>query len=94
MTPGSLLLAALTVAQFLLAGAMVCACLRLLRGPRAQDRVLALDTMYVNGMLIMLTFGMREASSFYFEAAAAIAVLGFVATAALARFLMRGETIE
>lgn len=89
-----LLNAALVTAQALLALAMLCATFRLLRGPRAQDRVLALDTLYVNAMLLVLTFGMREASTVYFEAALVIGMLGFVSTAALAKFLMRGEVIE
>lgn len=86
--------AAIAIAHVLLALAMVCAAIRLVRGPRAQDRVLALDTLYVNAMLIMLTFGMRQASVIYFEAALVIGMLGFVATVALAKFLMRGEVIE
>ena len=56
--------------------------------------LLALDTVYVNAMLLILTFGMREGSTLYFEAALVIALLGFVSTAALARFLLRGEVIE
>jgi multicomponent K+:H+ antiporter subunit F len=84
----------LVVAQVVLALAMACAVIRLLRGPRAQDRVLALDTLYVNAMLLMLTFGMREAATLYFEIALVIAIVGFVSTAALARFLLRGEVIE
>ena len=90
----TLLNAALVTAQALLALAMICATFRLLRGPRAQDRVLALDTLYVDAMLLVLTFGMREASTVYFEAALAIGMLGFVSTAAFAKFLMRGEVIE
>lgn len=85
---------AIVIAQILLVLAMVCATVRMLRGPRAQDRVLALDTLYVNAMLLILTFGMRVGSVFYFEAALVIAVLGFVSTAALAKFLLRGEVIE
>ena len=85
---------AIVLAQTFLALAMACAALRLMRGPRAQDRVLALDTLYVNAMLLMLTFGMRVGSTLYFEAALVIGALGFVATAALAKFLMRGEVIE
>jgi multicomponent K+:H+ antiporter subunit F len=85
---------AIVLAQLLLALAMACAAFRLLLGPRAQDRVLALDTLYVNAMLLMLTFGMRLGSTVYFEAALVIGMLGFVATAALAKFLMRGEVIE
>ncbi|MEO9340899.1 K+/H+ antiporter subunit F [Mesorhizobium sp. SB112] len=83
-----------TIAQFFLAIAMGLAVFRLIRGPRAQDRVLGLDTLYVNAMLLLLTFGIRTGSVLYFEAALAISLLGFVATVALAKFLMRGEVIE
>ena len=81
-------------AQVLLGLAMLFAAARLLRGPRAQDRVLALDTLYVNGMLLVLTFGIRSGASLYFEAALVIGMLGFVSTAAAAKFLLRGEVIE
>jgi multicomponent K+:H+ antiporter subunit F len=89
-----LLNASLLAAQALLALAMGCAVYRLLRGPRAQDRILALDTLYVNAMLLLVAFGMRAGSTLYFDAALVIGMLGFVATAALAKFLMRGEVIE
>ena len=82
------------VAQVLLASAMLCATFRLLRGPRAQDRVLGFDSLYINAMLLILTFGIRSGSTLYFEAAMVIALLGFVGTVALAKFLMRGEVIE
>ena len=94
MSSLDLLDGALAIAQILLALAMLCAMLRLMLGPRAQDRILALDTLYVNAMLIVLTFGMREGTTDYFEAALVIGMLGFVATAALAKFLMRGSVIE
>lgn len=90
----SLVAAAFVVAQAMLALAMACAAVRLTIGPRAQDRVLALDTLYVDAMLLILVFGMEEASTLYFEAALVIAMLGFVSTAALAKFLLRGEVIE
>ena len=90
----TLLNGAITVAHVLLALAMLCAAVRLAWGPRAQDRVLALDTLYINAMLTMLTFGMRQGNVIYFEAALVIGMLGFVATVALAKFLMRGEVIE
>lgn len=94
MTASALLTWSILLAQLLLALAMACATFRLLRGPRAQDRVLALDTLYVNATMLLLTFGIRTASTLYFEAALVIALLGFVATATLAKFLMRGEVIE
>jgi multicomponent K+:H+ antiporter subunit F len=84
----------ITVAQVLLGLAMVCASLRMLRGPRAQDRIVALDCLYVNVMLILLTFGIRSGSTLYYEASLVIALLGFVSTVGLAKFLLRGEVIE
>ncbi|WP_431280688.1 K+/H+ antiporter subunit F [Humitalea sp. 24SJ18S-53] len=84
----------LLLAQLMLGLAMLCATWRVLRGPRAQDRVVGLDTLYMNGMLMLVTFGIRAGTSVYFEAALVIALLGFVSTAALAKFLMRGEVIE
>ena len=74
--------------------ALALATMRMIRGPRAQDRVLALDALYLNCMLLLVTLGMRTGSVFFFEASLVIAVLGFVATVALAKFLMRGEVIE
>ncbi|MGQ3299283.1 K+/H+ antiporter subunit F [Reyranella sp.] len=84
----------LLVALILLGLAMVVAAFRMMRGPRAQDRIVAFDAFYVNAMLLLLVFGMRTGSTLYFEAALVIALLGFVATLALAKFLMRGEIIE
>ncbi|MDR2326659.1 MAG: K+/H+ antiporter subunit F [Acidovorax sp.] len=88
------LTSALTVALFLLALAMVCCLLRLLKGPSAQDRVLALDCMYIDGMLLMLVLGITYGSSAYFEAALLIALFGCVSSTAMAKFLLRGEVIE
>jgi multicomponent K+:H+ antiporter subunit F len=82
------------LAQILLALAMGCAAFRVLRGPRAQDRVLGLDTLYANATMLLLVFGVGTGSDVYFEAALVIALLGFVSTAALSKFLMRGEVIE
>ena len=84
----------LAVAQVKLGLAMACGAFRMLRGPRAQDRVVGFDCLYVSGMLMLITFGIRAASSLYYEAALMIALLGFVSTLALAKFLLRGEVIE
>ena len=91
---GTIVGTAVAIAQVFLTLAMGCAAFRLLVGPRAQDRILGLDTLYVNAMLLLLTFGIRTGSMLYFEIALVIALLGFVATVALAKFLMRGEVIE
>lgn len=89
-----ILLWSVTVAQAMLVIAMGCYTYRLIRGPRAQDRVLCLDGMYAAAMLLVLTIGIRSGSTIYFEVALIIAVLGFVSSIALAKFLMRGEVIE
>ena len=82
------------VSQIMLAVGMIAATSRMIRGPRAQDRILALDAFYVAAMLMLVLFGIRVGTSVYFEAALVIGVLGFVSTVALAKFLMRGEVIE
>ena len=84
----------ITASQILLGLAMGCAAFRMLRGPRAQDRVLGMDTLYLNAMLLVVVFGVRTNNQLYFEAALIIGMLGFAATVALAKFLMRGEVIE
>ncbi|WP_039924995.1 K+/H+ antiporter subunit F [Alishewanella aestuarii] len=74
--------------------AMLLCTLRLMRGPTAQDRVLALDTLWMVVMLFTLLLGISFANLVYFELAMLIALTGFVSTIALAKFLMRGEIIE
>jgi multicomponent K+:H+ antiporter subunit F len=67
---------------------------RLLRGPRAQDRVIALDLLYFHAMLVMLVLGIRRQRDVYFEGALLIALFSFVSSSALAKFILRGEVIE
>ncbi len=67
---------------------------RLLRGPTLPDRVLALDTLYVNVVAFVVLLGLRQGTGLYFEAALLIALLGFVSTVALGRYLQRGDVIE
>jgi multicomponent K+:H+ antiporter subunit F len=68
--------------------------LRLMRGPSAQDRVLAVDFLYVVGMLVMLVLAIRYDSEMYFEGALLMVLFGFIGSVALAKFLLRGEVIE
>jgi multicomponent K+:H+ antiporter subunit F len=86
--------AAILASQFLLLLGMGMAIVRMMRGPRAQDRVLALDALTIDGMLLLLTIGIRTGSLLYVEAGLIIALLGFAATAAFSKFLLRGEVIE
>lgn len=94
MTTAQLLSAATLFALGCVVLAMILCTLRLLIGPSAQDRVLALDTLWMCAMLLAIMLGIRAGSQIHFEAALIIALLGFVSTIALAKFLMRGEVIE
>ncbi len=67
---------------------------RLLRGPDATDRIIALDTLYINAAALIVLYGIIIGRSDFFEAALLIALLGFVSTMALAKFLLRGDIIE
>lgn len=85
---------AVSISQIFLTIALLCATYRLIVGPRAQDRILGLDTLYATMMMLFVTVGIRTGTSIYFETALVIALLGFVSSVALAKFLMRGEVIE
>lgn len=68
--------------------------LRLLRGPDLTDRVLALDTLYINAAAMLVLYGLQLGTARYYEAALLIAMLGFLSTLALAKFMLRGDLIE
>ena len=82
------------IAFALVAAAVAMTFWRLLRGPSAPDRILALDTLYVNTIALLVLLGIHLDSPLYFEAALLIALMGFVGTVALAKFLLRGDIIE
>lgn len=90
----SLLTTVLPVAIGGFALAIVLNAWRLLRGPGLPDRLLALDTMYINALALLVLLGVQRASSLYFEAALLIALLGFVGTVAVSKYLLRGDIVE
>lgn len=85
---------AITIAMTLLGVSLLLAFVRLARGPDVVDRILALDTLYVNSAALLVLYGIALGSGRYFEAALLIAMLGFLSTVALAKFLTRGDIIE
>lgn len=85
---------ALFVAFGMVGAAMLLALWRLVIGPSKPDRILALDTLYVNTVALLVLFGIQLASNLYFEAALLIAMMGFVGTAALCKYVLRGDLIE
>lgn len=74
--------------------AMLMSLWRLLRGPTVPDRILALDTLYINTIALLILFGMHLESSIYFEAALIIAMLGFVGTVMLSKYVIRRDIVE
>lgn len=85
---------AIGIAFVLIGTAQALTLYRLLRGPDTTDRILALDTLGINAIALLVLFGIRSASNAYFEVALLLALLGFVGTVALCKFLLRGDIIE
>ncbi|MCB1778048.1 MAG: K+/H+ antiporter subunit F [Candidatus Competibacteraceae bacterium] len=85
---------ALPIALTLVAAAFALSFWRLLIGPSKPDRILALDTLYINAIALLVLLGIHLSSALYFEAALLIALMGFVGTVALCKYLLRGDIIE
>lgn len=85
---------AMVVAFITLVAGQVLSMVRLVLGPTPGDRILALDTMVINAIGLVVLLGIYQGVQIYFEVSLLIAMLGFVSTIALARFLLRGDIIE
>jgi multicomponent K+:H+ antiporter subunit F len=85
---------AILIALSLVILALVLNIWRVVIGPDITDRILALDTLYINSIALLVLLGIHMASSVYFEAALLIAMIGFIGTAALCKYLLRGDIIE
>ncbi|WP_415404794.1 K+/H+ antiporter subunit F [Tateyamaria sp. SN3-11] len=85
---------ALIIAFAVIALAQVLSMVRLVLGPTTGDRILALDTMVINALGLVVLMGISQGVQIYFEVSLLIAMLGFVSTVALARFVLRGDIIE
>ena len=85
---------ALSIAFIALALGQVMSMVRLVLGPTPGDRILALDTMVINALGLVIVLGIHQGVQVYFEMALLIAMLGFISTVALARFILRGDIIE
>ncbi|WP_110553591.1 K+/H+ antiporter subunit F [Pseudaestuariivita atlantica] len=86
--------AALAIALLSLVIGQILSMVRLVIGPTPGDRILALDTMVINALGLVIVLGIHQGVRVYFEVALLIAMLGFVSTVALARFILRGDIIE
>ncbi len=86
--------ASLVFAFIIVALAQAMATIRLVIGPGTSDRILALDTMFVNAIGLIVLLGIWQGTRIYFEVSLIIAMFGFVSTVAYARFVLRGDMIE
>ncbi|ACE84251.1 K+/H+ antiporter subunit F [Cellvibrio japonicus] len=89
-----MLTSAVGIALFMFGLAISLNLWRLIKGPSLPDRILALDTMYINTIALLVLFGIYQGSMLYFEVALLIAAMGFVGTVALSKYLLRGDIIE
>ncbi len=85
---------ALIITFVALALGQIMSMVRLVLGPTSGDRILALDTMVINALGLVIVLGIHQGVEVYFEVALLIAMLGFVSTVAMARFILRGDIIE
>lgn len=82
------------IGMVLISIALILTFYRLFKGPSQPDRILALDTLYINSIALLVLTGLYFGSAVYFEAALLIAVMGFVGTVALSKYLLRGDIME
>ncbi|MGN0921310.1 MAG: K+/H+ antiporter subunit F [Cellvibrio sp.] len=85
---------AIPISLMLVSIALLLNLYRLVRGPSLPDRIIALDTMYINSIALLVIYGIYQNSALYFEAALLLAVMGFVGTVALSKYLLRGDIID
>ncbi|HLU12913.1 MAG TPA: K+/H+ antiporter subunit F [Arenimonas sp.] len=90
----SLIDTTIVVAMYVIGLAMLVSLWRLLRGPTLADRILALDTLNVTAIAELMLLGMHMRSAIYFEAALVIAMLGFVSTVVLSKYVIRRDIVE
>ena len=94
MTPQTLVMYAVVASMHVIGVAMLLALYRLVRGPTVPDRILALDTLFVATIAQLMLFGIYVGTAVYFEAALIIAMLGFVGTVVLSKYVLRRDIVE
>lgn len=85
---------ALAIALIAVTISMMLCLIRLVMGPSIVDRLLALDTLFLNATCLVVILGIYWASTSLFEGALLVSMLGFVSTVALARYFTTGHVID
>ncbi len=86
--------AVIPLALFLFSISLLLNLYRMLRGPDITDRILGLDTLNINAIAVIVLAGIYMDTTMIFEAALLIALMGFVGTIAMTKYLVRGDVIE
>jgi multicomponent K+:H+ antiporter subunit F len=89
-----MLTAALYFAFTAVTAALALDVLRLILGPNLPDRILALDTLYINSIALLMLVGIHLGSAIFFEGALLIAMMGFVGTVAFCKHVTGRSVIE
>lgn len=85
---------AIWLSMLIISLAFILNLVRLVRGPAIADRVLAVDTLYINGLALLVLFGMLLDSRLFFEAALLISLFGFFSTVVISKYILRGDVID
>ena len=85
---------AVVIALIMMCASLTLCLWRVVRGPTVSDRILALDTLYINTIALLVLLGVYFASQVYFECAVVLAMCGFISTTAFCKYLLRGDIIE
>ncbi len=82
--------AVLGLAAVLLVAAAIASGVRIVRGPGAADRVIALDMLGLLGVAAAGLAALASGASAFVDIALGVALVGFLATVAFAGFIVRG----
>lgn len=77
------------IALVLLAAALLISVVRIVIGPTLADRVMALDLLTVLALGFIGAVAVRTGLTLYLDIAIAVALLGYLATIAFARYILR-----
>ena len=85
---------ALRVALVAASGLTLLVGYRVIRGPTTPDRVVALDTIATNVVAIAVLFALQTGRGLFVTVSLVLAIIGFISTIAVSRFVTEGDIIE
>jgi multicomponent Na+:H+ antiporter subunit F len=85
---------AVLVGLLVSAGVTLVAGYRVIRGPTTPDRVVGLDTIGTNVVAIAVLYAIQSNAGYFVDVALVLAIIGFITTIAVARYVTEGDIIE